>query len=123
MTSYPCFLLDENMPHRAIRRLLDLREPGIHVWFVGQDEAPVLGTKDPELLTWIEKHDCLLVTRNRASMPKHLRDHLAAGRHIPGVLICPTSLNDWQIADEMQLVWQAMRPDEYADQMVYLPVR
>jgi hypothetical protein len=28
-----------------------------------------------------------LATYNRASMPIHLRDHLAAGRHIPGVFV------------------------------------
>jgi hypothetical protein len=121
MTSFPCFLLDENMPHRTIRRLLGQREPGMHLWFVGQHSAPALGTEDPELLIWIEEHDCLLVTRNRASMPRHLRDHLAMGRHIPGVLICPIPLADWKVAEELQLVWAAMRPDEYVDQIVYLP--
>jgi len=65
----PCFLLDENMPHRAIRKLLRRREPEIRVWVVGQLDAPALGSRDPELLVWIEQHDCLLVTRNRASMP------------------------------------------------------
>ena len=71
----PSFLLDENMPHRAIRKLLRRREPEIHVWVIGQPGAPALGSSDLELLVWIEQHDCLLVTRNRASMPGHLRDH------------------------------------------------
>ena len=118
----PCFLLDENMPHRAIRKLLRRREPEIRVWVVGQLDAPALGSRDPELLVWIEQHDCLLVTRNRASMPEHLRDHLAAGRHVPGILIMPKRLTEWQVADELYLIWGASLPDEYRDQLVYLPV-
>jgi hypothetical protein len=118
----PCFLLDENMPHRAIRKLLRRREPEIRVWVVGQLDAPALGSRDPELLVWIEQHDCLLVTRNRASMPGHLRDHLAAGRHVPGILIMPKRLTEWQVADELYLIWGDSLPDEYRDQLVYLPV-
>jgi hypothetical protein len=120
--SPPCFLLDENMPHRAIRKLLRRREPEIHVWVIGQPGAPALGSSDLELLVWIEQHDCLLVTRNRASMPGHLRDHLAAGRHVPGILIMPKRLTEWQVADELHLIWGASLPDEYRDQLVYLPV-
>lgn len=118
----PCFLLDENMPHRAIRKLLRQREPNIHIWVVGQQGAPSLGARDPELLAWIEEHRCLLVTRNRASMPGHLRDHLSAGSQIPGILIMPRRLTAWQVADELHLIWGASQPGEYQDQIVYLPV-
>lgn len=117
----PCFLLDENMPHRAIRKLLRQREPKVRIWVVGQSEAPPLSAPDPILLAWIEEHQCLLVTRNRASMPGHLRDHLTTGRHVPGILIMPRRLTPWQVADELHLIWGASRPGEYQDQIVYLP--
>ncbi|RLC61597.1 MAG: hypothetical protein DRI80_08390 [Chloroflexota bacterium] len=121
--SQPCFLLDENMAHRAIRKLLLRREPKVHILAVGQPDAPPLSTPDPELLIWIEEHGCLLVTKNRASMPTHLRNHLVAGRHVPGILIVPQRMAPWQISDQLYLIWIASLQDEYQDQIVYLPLR
>ena len=118
-----CFLLDENMAHRAIRRLLLHREPGMQVMVVGEPGAPPLSAPDPDLLAWVEEHGYLLVTRNRASMPMHLRNHLAAGRHIPGLLVVPQRMAPWQVSEELLLLWGASQPDEYRDQIVYLPLR
>ena len=56
-------------------------------------------------------------------MPGHLRDHLAAGRHIPGILVAPFSLNIGALIEELILVWGASQPDGYQDQIVYLPLR
>ncbi len=120
--SDPGFLLDENMPHRAIRKLLLRREPHIRVLTVGQPDAPPLSAPDPELLVWIEERGYLLVTRNRASMPVHLQDHLDAGRHIPGVLIVPQAMAPWQVSDQLYWIWSAGLPNEYRDQIVYLPL-
>jgi len=100
----PCFLLDENMPHRAIRKLLLRREPAMHIWVIGQRDTPALSALDTELLIWIEERGCLSVTRNRASMPAHLRDHLAAGRHVPGILVAPQRMAAWEIADGLHLI-------------------
>ncbi|MCP4524798.1 MAG: hypothetical protein GY833_02615 [Aestuariibacter sp.] len=119
----PCFLLDENMAHRTIRKLLLQREPKIRILTVGQSGIPPLSTPDSELLIWIEEHGCLLVTKNRASMPVHLRDHLNAGRHVPGILIVPQRMAPWQVSDQLYLIWEASLPNEYQDQIVYLPLR
>ena len=120
--SRPCFLLDENMAHRAIRKLLLRREPEIRILVVGQPDAPSLSAPDPELLIWIEERSCLLVTRNRASMPVHLKNHLAAGRHVPGIIIAPQRMPPWQVSDQLYLIWGASLPGEYQDQIVYLPL-
>jgi hypothetical protein len=122
MSQY-CFLLDENMAHRTIRKLLLQREPGIQILVVGEPGAPPLSAPDPELLTWAEERGCLLVTRNRASMPTHLRNHLAAGRHVPGILVVPQRMAPWQVSEQLYLLWSASQPDEYQDQIVYLPLR
>ena len=122
MSQY-CFLLDENMAHRAIRKLLPQREPRIQALVVGEPGAPPLSAPDTDLLAWVEEHGCLLVTRNRASMPMHLRDHLAAGRHVPGILVVPQRMAPWQVSEQLYLLWSASQPDEYQDQIVYLPLR
>ncbi len=56
-------------------------------------------------------------------MPGHLRDHLAAGGHVPGILVVPFPLGIGALVEELILIWGASLPDEYQDQIVYLPLR
>jgi hypothetical protein len=120
MTSHG-YLFDENTAHRAIRRLLREREPMIPGWVIGEWDAPPIGSSDPELLVWAEEYQCMLVTHNHATMPVHLRDHLAANRHIPGVLVVKLGYRPWKLAEDLHLIWGASLPDEFRDQIVYWP--
>ncbi len=120
--SAPGFLVDENLPP-AIAVQVRQHEPRIRATAVGQPGAPIKGTADLQLLRWIEENDCLLVTNNRASMPGHLRDYLAAGRHIPGILTTPFPLDIGALIEELILIWEASLPDEFRDQIVHLPLR
>ncbi len=116
------FLLDENVP-LALRIQLLRREPALRVSVVGHPGAPPKGTPDPDLLVWIEEQDCMLVTRNRASMPRHLHDYLASGRHTPGILILPMELSLGIVLDNLLLIRGASLPGEYQDLITYLPLR
>ena len=120
--SVPDFLLDEHITP-VIQAQLAAREPGIRVLVIGQPGVPPKGTPDPELLRWIEQHGYLLVTANRASMPVHLSAHLAAGHHVPGILILPRQWDLGRVLDELHLIWAASLPDEFRDRIVYLAVR
>jgi hypothetical protein len=79
------YLLDENVVP-AFRMALLQQDPMMIVWKIGDPGAPPVGTKDPDILDWCEEKRFILVTNNRKSMPEHLTDHLARGRHIPGIL-------------------------------------
>src|SRR5262245_19466217 len=80
------FLLDENVD-AAIAGGLKLRIPNLEIERVGLLGAPALQTPDPEILRWCEANQFILVTKNRTAMPVHLRDHLALGGHVPGILV------------------------------------
>lgn len=118
----PGFLIDENLPP-VIAMQLGRHEPQIRTLAVGKPDAPSKSTRDPQLLCWIEENDYLLVTNNRASMPGHLRHHLAAGRHVPGILVVPFPLDIGALVEELILIWGASLPNEHQDQIVYLPLR
>jgi hypothetical protein len=118
----PGFLLDEHITP-VIQAQLLAREPTIRIAVIGEPGAPRRGTLDPVLLRWIEQNNYLLVTANRKSMPVHLRDHLVAGHHVPGILILRRQWNLGRVLDELQLIWAASSPDEFRDQIVYLDVR
>jgi len=65
----------------------------------------------------------MLITNNRATMPVHLRAHLARGRHVPGIVQLPRRMNVSITVDDLLLIWGASLPNEFQDQIVYLPLR
>ncbi len=117
----PGYLIDENL---TVTIALQLRRhaPYLSVLAIKEAGAPPKGMLDPEILIWLETNNYRLVTNNRTSMPNHLSDHLAAGRHIPGILVIANPLNIGELIQELILIWQISFPDEYRDQIIYLPV-
>ncbi|MBW4493344.1 MAG: DUF5615 family PIN-like protein [Oscillatoria princeps RMCB-10] len=114
------YLIDENVnplyPNQMRRR-----EPNIVIKVVGESEAPPKSTLDPEILCWCEEHNFLLVTNNRTSMPVHLADHLAFGRHVPVIFILNPNLSIGENLEELILAALGSQQDEYQDRIVYLP--
>jgi len=115
------YLLDEHIDPLFRRELLK-REPTLEVWKIGDPSAPPRGTLDPEILRWCKEYAFILVTNNRHTMPQHLRDHLAEGRHVPGIFIINPTMSIGEIIEELLLIWIASHEDEYRDRMVFLPL-
>jgi hypothetical protein len=115
------YLLDENVDP-IYRNEFRRRSSDLVMWVVGDPGAPSRGTLDPEILYWCEEHGFVLVTNNRKSMPVHLADHIAEGRHVPGILILGSKLSIGQNLDELILIAEASFEDEYQDQIVHLPL-
>ena len=115
------YLLDENMPH-AVRNQLLLREPEMQILAIGDEMAPTLGTLDPAILEWIEQNNYILISRNRRTIPRHLRDHLAAGRHVPGIFLLRRQYSWGQLIEDLLLIWSTSKPGEYQDRIEYLPL-
>ncbi len=116
------YLIDENV-NDSLRKGLHLHYPDITVWRIGDPDAPPFGTLDPDILIWCEERGFSLVTNNRDSMPVHLRDHLAAGRHVPGIFTINADMSIGDTIRELAVIWVASNSDEYADRMNYLPIR
>ncbi|MEE8392276.1 MAG: DUF5615 family PIN-like protein [Anaerolineae bacterium] len=115
------YLMDENV-NPLFRTELLKREPKLVVWKVGDPGAPPEGTLDPAILRWCEENLFTLVTNNRRSMPQHLRDHLAEGRHIPGILEVNPNMSIGETIEELLLIWGVSDADEYHDMLIYLPL-
>ena len=96
----PRFLLDEHVNH-AIQRQLRRLDAQIEVLAIGDPHAPSVGILDPDILGWLEKNDYILVTENRSTMPVHLSEHLAAGRHLPGILWIRPGVSIGRIIDRV----------------------
>ena len=115
------FLLDENVDP-LYRQELTRYEPTMIVWRVGDIGTPPGRTPDPEILAWCERHAFILITNNRKSMPSHLENHLAQGRHAPGIFVLNAEMGIGETIDELLLIWNASDEQEYRDNIWFLPV-
>ena len=116
------YLLDENVDHIYRTQILQ-RKPDLVVLVVGSPDVPPKRTPDPDILCWCEENNFVLVTNNRSSMPVHLVDHIADGRHVPGILILNPKFSIGANLEELILIAEASFDDEYQDQIVNLPLR
>src|SRR5437870_12944730 len=84
------FVLDEHLRvpiWEAIVRHNSIGLDPIDAIRVGDHTELTLGTSDPELLIWAENAGRLIISRDRRTLPRHFRNHLASGRHSPGLLL------------------------------------
>ena len=114
------YLIDENLSP-AYRAQLRAREPLLEVLRVGDEGAPARSAQDPEILKWCEQNNFILLTKDPNTVPKHLSDHLAAGRHVPGIIMINSTVPTGTILDDLILIAGASHEDEFRDQIVYIP--
>ena len=69
----------------------------------------------------MEREGYILVSSNRSTMPIHLQAHLQKGRHIPGILLLRPRVSYRQIIDTLELIWIANVPEDFQDQIKYIP--
>ncbi|HVS36898.1 MAG TPA: hypothetical protein VMS17_15165 [Gemmataceae bacterium] len=115
------YLLDEHLPVWWPRAIVK-RHPSLTVWCIGDVGVPPRGTADPLILEWCEVNGFLLVTDNRASLPGHLADHLARGRHVAGILTIHRTIPIRVLADDLATLAGAGLPGDFDDQIRHLPL-
>ena len=113
--------MDENLGP-AIANHLRRIQPKVTVLKIGDEGAPPIGILDPDILLWLEQKGFTLVTRNRKSMPQHLQEHIDAGHHTAGIFTLRPKCSLKDVVDDLLLIWEVAAPDEYQDQIVYIPL-
>ena len=114
------FLFDEDTDPDLIAGLLR-REPAIDILRVGWPGAPAEKTKDPEVLLAAEALGRFLVSRDKRTMPDHLRAHFEGGHHTHGVALLRNGFSFGVLLDELLMIWSCSEAEEWADVTVYLP--
>lgn len=95
--------------------------PDLDVTCVGDPDDLRLGSKDPDILRWAEEHGRVLVSADRDTMIQHVADHLAVGRHSPGLFVVRPSAFLPDLIDVLLVVAFASEPDEWRDRFVWIP--
>lgn len=119
------FLFDENLGSElqgmVIRHNRVQPAYAMNALQVGDGAAPPKGTTDSELLVWCQENNRLLVTWDKRSMPGHLADHLASGRHSPGVFLVRPIVKISELVIFLATVAYASDADEWRDRCVWIP--
>lgn len=81
------------------------------------------GADDGAILEWADNHGRVLLTHDGRTMPKHVRSRLAAGAHVPGVLIVDDLAGIGSCIEEILLVAECSDEGDWEDKIAYLPFK
>jgi hypothetical protein len=112
-------LADENFNGDIVRGLL-LRRPDLDV--VRVPDVGLAGADDPDILAWAAAANRILLTHDRATMPGHACDRLAAEEPMPGVFILNDRFPVGQAIQEILLLVECSEQAEWNGRVVHLPL-
>lgn len=115
------FLLDEHLNPR-IKKAVLRRDVLIDILYVGEPKAPPLGTKDPDILKYLEINQRALITDNRRTIPYHIGDHLASERNHWGVFLIRSTISIGRLAEEIHLLWETSEAEEWINMSDRIPL-
>jgi hypothetical protein len=118
------FLLDEHLRGPLWQAVLQHNLRGgdwLDVVRVGDPPDLPLAADDSAILRWAEREKRILVTEDRQTMARHLRDHLAAGRHLPGIVSIRPDQSMRLVIECLVLIAQAGEPGDFADAVTHIP--
>src|SRR5262245_1992795 len=84
-------------------------------------EAGIDCVPDPDLLVRAAVEGRVLVSHDRRTMIDHFRNHLAAGKSSPGLLIVSQGAALVDVVEAIFYVWTVSDPAELRDQAYHLP--
>ena len=114
------FLTDENF-HHAIIRGLQRRSADIDM--VRVQDVGLMGADDPTILAWAANENRILLTHDVETITKFAYERVSAGEHMPGVFEISRTIPLGEVIDDLLLLVEASLPNEWVNQVRYLPLR
>lgn len=105
---------------RAIVRGLLLKQPELDV--VRVQDVGLRQKSDEEILDWATSENRILLTHDRNTVPRMMKERLAGDRPVPGVMIVRQRLVIAKAIEDILLVAHCGNPDEWPDRMLYIPL-
>lgn len=113
------YLTDEDFDGDVLEGLLR-RLPDLDI--VRVQDVGLAGQEDPVILAWAEEHDRIVLTHDRRTMTVHANARLRAGQRVAGVCVVRQLLSVGRAIDELLLVVQCSRKEDWENQVRYLPL-
>ena len=112
-------LSDENFNGDIVRGLF-LRQPQLDLERV--QDVGLRKLDDPEILAWAAMNKRILLTHDRATMPDFAYTRLMAGEAMSGMFIVNNRMPIRQAIDELLLLIDCSRQEEWNGIVLYLPL-
>lgn len=113
------FLADENFDNDILRALW-LKRSDADIVRV-QDIPEILGADDPDVLEWATQDNRILLTHDVQTMTKFAYERVAANQKMLGVFEVKRNAPIANIVDDLLLVIDYSDPEEWENQVKYLP--
>jgi predicted nuclease of predicted toxin-antitoxin system len=113
-------LFDENFNNDILRGLL-LRNPDLDI--IRVQDVGLSGVDDRDILEWAASQGRILFTHDVQTMVDFAYERVAAGKPMPGVFEVKRGLAVGPIIDEILLLVECSLPNEWENQVRYLPLR
>lgn len=114
------FVTDE---HIARALIVGLRREFEEIDIVRVQDVGLRTMDDPTILQWAAEQGRVLITHDIRTMPDFAHRRVAELSPMPGVLVVPTTMPIGAAIEELSTIAVASEPDEWADRVVYLPLR
>ena len=115
----PRFLADENfnmdLVHGLRRRLSSIS-------IVRVQELGLSGSSDSDILQYAANREWVVLTHDVNTMTKFAHERIAAAMPMPGVVIVPDLLPVGRAIDDLALMVEGSRDDEWENQVRHLPI-
>jgi hypothetical protein len=118
--SRPRFLADHDLTEAIILGVLR-REPAIE--FRRLRDVGLANRPDSEVLDYAAHTGLLLVSHDVNTMTAHAADRTRAGLRMPGVFLTHQRHPIAPTSEDLILIWAASEAEEWAGQIVFLPMR
>src|SRR5713101_9958792 len=112
-------LIDEDV-HGDIVDGLRRRQPALDL--VRVQDVGLRHTPDPIILDWAAQQGRVVVSVDKKTLAVDAWERVARGLTMPGVAILRTLLTIGQAINELELIALAGNPDDFRDQVIYLPM-
>jgi predicted nuclease of predicted toxin-antitoxin system len=114
------FVTDE---HIARALIVGLRREFEEIDIVRVQDVGLRTMDDQAILQWAAEQGRVLITHDIRTMPDFAHHRVAELSQMPGVLVVPTTMPIGAAIEELSAIGAASEPDEWANRVVYLPLR
>ncbi len=114
------FAADENFDGRLLNELL-IRLPALDV--VRVQDTEMYQAPDDQLLAWLAAEQRILLTHDVQTMPYYVYERVRAGQPVPGVIEVHKDTPLGVASDELEVMIGAGTPEDFENQVKYIPIR
>jgi predicted nuclease of predicted toxin-antitoxin system len=114
------FLADENFNGKL---LAGLRAALPQLDVIRVQDTDMVASPDPELLAWAAEQGRILLTHDVQTVAGYAYDRVRNSQPMPGIVEVRISQSMGAIIDELALMIAASAPQEFENQVRYIPIR